>query len=316
MESIFGELNREISEVKLRISVRDKLARRLEQARHNLAVEMNRASEFKLQLRKEEIDVEKLEGLSLTNLFYTVLGSKEQQLDKERQEFLAAKFRFESAEASVSALKKEINELEFQLAAVEDLDAKFENLLRRKEDLLRQSNRPEVSDLFRLGEQENALRCKVRELDEAIQAGEASIASLEDVLSALASAGNWGTFDMLGGGLLATAVKHSRIDEARKCAHDAQQCLRIFSTELADVNCSSELSIEIGGFATFADYFFDGLIADWVVQSRIRESEDRAADVKDQVLKLLDSLQTELQTVKSEIGELAKERIALLEDIT
>mgnify|MGYP001559106142 CR=1 FL=1 len=31
------------------------------------------------------------------------------------------------------------------------------------------------------------------------------------------------------------------------------------------------IDINIGSFETFADYFFDGLISDWVVQSGIHE---------------------------------------------
>lgn len=39
---------------------------------------------------KEQTDVRQLESLSLTVLFYSLLGSKEQQLEKERQEALRA----------------------------------------------------------------------------------------------------------------------------------------------------------------------------------------------------------------------------------
>ena len=43
-----------------------------------------RSSALQERLQREEADVDKLEGLSLTRLFATVLGSREQALEKER----------------------------------------------------------------------------------------------------------------------------------------------------------------------------------------------------------------------------------------
>ena len=54
-----------------------------------------------------------------------------------------------------------------------------------------------------------------------------------------------------------------------KHAHTAQRHLRSFQKELADADERLGVSLDIGGFATFADYFFDGLIADWIMQSKI-----------------------------------------------
>ena len=82
---------------------------------------------------------------------------------------------------------------------------------------------------------------------------------------------------MLGGGLLATAAKHSHMDEARDAAYHIQNLLLRFRRELADVQgLSGTLVEEVGSFETFADYFFDGLIVDWVVQSKIDRSLDNA----------------------------------------
>jgi hypothetical protein len=64
---------------------------------------------------------------------------------------------------------------------------------------------------------------------------------------------NWGTWDVIGGGLISTAVKHSRIDRARASAHQVQQLLRRFQRELGDVGATSDITIDIGSFATFAD---------------------------------------------------------------
>ena len=97
----------------------------------------------------------------------------------------------------------------------------------------------------------------------------------------LGRAQGWGTWDMLGGGLISDLAKHSNLDEAQAGAEYLQTLLSRFRTELADVRISAQTGqVNVEGFLRFADYFFDGLIADWTVLSRIhksRESVSRSA---------------------------------------
>ena len=146
-----------------------------------------------------------------------------------------------------------------------------------------------------------------------VDAGNAVLNGLQSVIASLKSARNWGTWDLLGGGLIATAVKHSRIDGARASAHQVQQLLRRFQRELADVDARSDIDIDIGSFATFADYFFDGLIVDWVVQSRIGRSLDSANRVADQVRNTLRALQKNLADVQEKAGNVSQKRQMLIE---
>ncbi len=66
--------------------------------------------------------------------------------------------------------------------------------------------------------------------------------------------------------------------------------LRIFQKELRDVEAIQNQHIDIGGFLTFADFFFDGLIADWLVQSKIQNARKQVADAISQVEWILGSL--------------------------
>lgn len=103
------------------------------------------------------------------------MGSREQQIEKERQEMLSAKLKYDECTKSIEGMERKVSEIVRQLAGFEGL----EELARLKSD--------------------------VKELEEAIHAGEDVENKLRNVMSALESAGNWGTWDMLGGGLLATA---------------------------------------------------------------------------------------------------------------
>ena len=77
---------------------------------------------------------------------------------------------------------------------------------------------------------------------------------------------------MLGGGLITSMIKHSRIDDASSCLESARTDLKIFQRELKDISDFSELGIDVGGFLSFADLFLDGIIADWMVQRKIDEA--------------------------------------------
>ena len=112
-----------------------------------------------------------------------------------------------------------------------------------------------------------------QEIHEAINAADDALQALRQAQSCLASAGNWGIFDMLGGGFFSSLFKHSKLDQAQRALEDARSALQRFRRELADLNHAADFDLDVGDFLRFADFFFDGLIADWMVQSKIRKGE-------------------------------------------
>ena len=130
-----------------------------------------------------------------------------------------------------------------------------------------------------------------RERQEAIDAGERALDSLYGVRKELESAGNWGLLDMFGGGMFTTFVKHSKMNDAQRYLERAKRDLAAFSRELADV--SETLNINSGDFLTFADYFFDGFVADMMVQSRIRDAQRQVDDAIYRVESILSRLRNQ-----------------------
>ena len=68
-------------------------------------------------------------------------------------------------------------------------------------------------------------------------------------------------------------MKHIRIGDAKNNLERAKSDLYRFSRELEDVRELEGLNIEIGNFLTFADFFFDGFLADIMVQSKIKKAQ-------------------------------------------
>ena len=133
---------------------------------------------------------------------------------------------------------------------------------------------------------------KELEIREAINAGESALRSLQDAKSSLDSARGWGILDILGGRGLSGLIKHVKIGDARSSLDQAKADLECFSRELSDVREIQGLDIEIGDFLTFADFFFDGFLADIMVQSKIRQAQDQIDYAIDRVQSMLGRLRS------------------------
>lgn len=117
-----------------------------------------------------------------------------------------------------------------------------------------------------------------KEIREAIRAGERALDSLKEAQRQLQSAGNWGLIDIFGGNTISGLMKHMKINNASRCIDDARRDLAYFRDELGDIRDIENLNVDIGGFLTFADFFFDGFVADIFVQSKIRKGKEQVRE--------------------------------------
>lgn len=293
--------------------LKTKVEQDIRQVNTNLEEKRSLLERLEGQLKKEQVDVDRLEGFSLSGLFYSVLGSREQQVERERQELLAAQLKYQQARRVIDGLLEDQARLEGQLRELQGVEGEYAALMAEKENQLRQSNPQVAGELIHLAQQIADRNAEKREIEEAISAAGEVHFSLERVIEALESAEGWGTWDMLGGGFLSTAIKHSRIDEAREAMRAVQVKMNRFTRELADVQQSTSLSIEIGDLESFADYFFDGLIVDWIVQSKIENSLEQARLAYDRIESADGALRQLRSQTLTELQRLNERHAAIVE---
>lgn len=306
----YAEAHRHLSDLQLQLRARTRTQRTLDAIRQQLKEERAHHERVAAELRREGRDVARLEGLSIAALIATLRGSRDDDLAREREEELAARLAAEASAAAVAALVAEEAELVERLAAYGDLDTAYTAALHAKEEALITANHPAARQLHALDAALAEHDAVLQELHEALAAGEAAQESLRRVREALESAQGWGTWDMLGGGMLATAAKHQRIDEARAAAHNAGRRLRRFQAELGDVQLASD-PMGLGAIdtlATVGDYLFDGLFVDWFVQAKIERALDQTWQVQLAVRDLLAALEERRQTAEREQAELVGRR--------
>ena len=131
----------------------------------------------------------------------------------------------------------------------------------------------------------------VKEKREAIEAGLRALDSLHAAENNLNSAKNWGLVDMFGDGFLSTVLKHSKMEQAKQNMEQAKYDLRNFSRELNDINMACNLHIDTGNFLSFADYFFDGFVVDWMVQDRINNAKRQVEEAIRRTESIVNQLQ-------------------------
>ena len=308
---MYTEINKQLEEAQqgvFRLHKIDSMLKGLKDEQLSLE---RKVSELKATLDKEELDVKKLEGNSLAGVFYFVLGRLEERLENEKKEALGAKLKYDQAVRDLEDVKHEISKLCSERMNYMDCERKYESLYAAKRDMLIKSDPDRAQKLLDLTEQLNKSKNALKEIREAISAGRSVLSSLEKAMGSLDSAEGWGVWDMLGGGLISDLAKHSHIDDAKYEAEQAQILLRRFRSELADIKIGDDIHIETGGFAKFADFFFDGLIADWFMQSKIKNSQESVSQAESQVQSVLSKLSSlesressRIKKVETEIKEL------------
>lgn len=279
----------ELLQWKEKTEEKKQLQSRLKKAQKEIQELNKRFDQLTKELQKEFKDVQQLEDGGITSLFYSILGNKVEKLDKERQEYLGAKLKYENCKNELEQLKSEIEQIEKQITELGNPEKEYLNKLDKKSLKLREAGDNNFLQYEKLLETHFNQK---KEINEAIEAGEMALQGLRTAIKSLKSALGWGVYDMVGGGFLATAVKHSNIDSARETIQNVQVWLNRFKRELSDVRIDTgeNLSVQLDSFTTFADFFFDNLIFDWVVQSKINRSLEGCETIYKQVLDIVTQL--------------------------
>jgi hypothetical protein len=307
-------MNNDILQLRKNSEERKRLIQLLRKTEIDLEKANGKLSGLSENLKKELYDVQKLEGNSIAALFYNFLGTKEEKLDKERQEYLSAKLKHDACKNEISSLEKELERLKDELLKIGEPDIELNKLVEDKKMQLRQLS---DSTCLKFDELINGIYAEKKEISEAILSGEKALEGLRRAIDSLQNAQNWGTFDLVGGGFIATAIKHSKIDEAKSDIIEVQNNLNRFRRELSDtsLNSNENMIVEMDAFTGFADYFFDNLITDWIVQNKINQSLDACHKMHGNITILLERLHKSETETNAKYRNYEQELITYIEQV-
>ncbi len=276
---MWGKLQERQAVLKTEIMKRDKVKRKQQTLSEHLEVALHKKQTYWSRLKKEQKDVENLDGFSILKVVRTWTGKQDEIREKELSELAAIEAKYREIDKTVTDLDQDIADIERELdqASWKSIDVEWETLMKEKEGWIYVNKQVEATRLDELYDQKTFLTSSCREITEAISAGHEAKIALRKALKSLESAKDYSTWDtFLGGGLIATSLKHSKLDESENAIHAAQRSLQKFQTELLDIQQinAENLSVERDSFVTFADYIFDDIFSAWSTHSKINNSID------------------------------------------
>ena len=86
-------------------------------------------------------------------------------------------------------------------------------------------------------------------------------------------------------------IKHRRIDDAEDEFNAARDAVKRFARELSDVQgIEDTVRFDISGWISGIDIFMDNVFADWYVQTKIRQAQERVAEAIVQISQIRQAL--------------------------
>ena len=130
----------------------------------------------------------------------------------------------------------------------------------------------------------------ITQVNQAISLTNQLITTLDDAERQLSSARNWGFLDVLGGGLITDLIKHSKLNNAKISMDRVNYLMQELRRVLGGISLPGDYSMNVGGIATFADFFFDSGIVDVYMTAKIMSSLSEVRNLKNRCYELRERL--------------------------
>lgn len=246
-------------------------------------------------------------------LFYKTLGSKEEQIEKERQEYLELSLKYKQYKSEVELMEYERDLLKKKSGRLGEVQRRLASLKKHRQLEILKGPDVQLRDDYQTVVEKLDLNLAIKkELEEAIISGRQVKLVLEEIISLLNEAGNWGKWDMYGDRNAKYAKKRA-MDKAVRTLPKAKHKLNLFLKEMRDLG-ENDVSIKLNPiqFSNFTDFFFDNLISDWIVQQKIVSTKNDVARTHTYIQRLLLTLNQEFKDLEQKLVKLNSKREAML----
>ena len=288
----------ELSLLQAQLVHKKRLESMLKELRQQQEPLAKKVKELEAQMISERKDVEILEGRSLAAFFYFLTGKKKEKLSEERKEYYAARVKYEAARRELNAIEMDIEVTEEDLSDLADCEARYTRAIEEKRQAIEEADNLHSWEFIEKEQAFNTLKCREKDLEEAIAAGTNVLRIASDVMNSLRNVENLGYLDRLGHNPLTDIARHETLDEAQQNVEALQVELQKFNKELSDIPNRESLQGSIDRMLKFSDDFFENLFMDASVPQRLRQSYAQVEQTLDPTLGILRQLQTRLEEVR------------------
>lgn len=284
-------LNVELLTISQKFENRKQVAKKLQEAKRVQALELKKLEATKQRMNEEFQDVKDLETITLKSIWYDLLNKKFTELEREQTEYYQAKIQFESQQNKVDNLALEIKSYEAKLFDFETLKVQYEGLIQEKVKLLKDNSHPKLADIFFKQDELVKIDAYLNEIREALLASEKVLNVIPKVMKDLKDAKDYATWDMIGGGTMATYLKRQKMNKAKLGIVEINYALDKLKRELKDLKPDLfPTEIKFNTSWEFADYFFDNIFVDMEIKSRISDAYTSTLSLRDSMILLKEKL--------------------------
>ena len=265
-------------------------------------------------LEKEYKDVVALERKSIGWIFKNVLGDKEQQMEIERQEYLQAVLNHKECLKEIKILEFEIDILTEKVNAMGDVEKEYAILLLTRERQILTGTGKHRAAIKQFDQQaDDAFQLK-REIFQAKIVGTKIKTRLEKMIIELGKAAELGIWNLKAYNDM--KIKTGPVSNAQKLYYEIKPLLLDFKTELEDIYKHRKIKLTAGleNLDDLSNVYYGNLISDWVVQRTIRNALANMESLQDRIIRVLQSLEVEIQRADQTIAYSKERKKALILD--
>lgn len=255
-------------------------------------------NEAKALFQKEKEDVEKLEAQSFTTFLRTMIGTYDKKLYEEKQEQIQAKLRLDETSALYLESREELTRLNDEISLLK-------NELDSMKEKLRATDPTFQETLSQKEEQCLVMEAEIREISEALNAGQSVLNSLDSTLEQLDSADSLATWDMFTDSFLVDMFKYDKIDKAEEELFYLEGLIERYRKELKDVDLNNVLDYEsLGQMRRMFDVFFDNIFSDWSTKDTIQRNIENLDTIQLEVTRIQKQLRERKASLENQLQEL------------
>ena len=259
--------------------------------RDGLEAELNA---LRTALQKEQTDVEKIEGVTLSSVFYTVIGQKDRKIEKEKSEAAAAEEAFSASQSELSELNGEIKKYEHKLRTVRGCDLRYGRLLPQIIDEIKAIDSPASKAIIDTVDSLTRIEAKLTALDEALalctealnnaKAAEKSLAISENYAQSLS------LFNAKHNAPLRSDIKIN-LTQAQQTVDTLCRQIKRLDASLVGSQINFDINIEVG--------VYPDDISEWKAETdcliqQIQKVQEKLIPARDRWAKVVEQRRTEL----------------------
>lgn len=246
-------------------------------------------------LQKEQADVEKLEGTTVSSVFFTVIGQKDKKLEKEKEEALDAEEKFSEIQDQLNKLNEEISKYERELRAVRGCDLRYDRLLSQILDEIKASDSPTAQATLDTFDALTRIEAKLTALDDALalctEALNNAKAAEKDLAKSENYAQNLSLFNAKHNAPLRSDIKIN-LTQAQQTVDTLCRQIKRLDASLVGSQINFDINIEVG--------IYPDDISEWKAETdcliqQIQKVQEKLIPARDRWARRVSELRIELQ---------------------